>query len=127
MAVPSAVKVLFGGMRQATAWIPIALLDFIIVFAIWFISAFPISAFSFFPFQLFLYTLRAGQFAGPFLPGLRSTDCIFVLLAHTPQKSGKQKPPSAFAILAFYPPLIQKPFNFSFPHFSFQLFPAAPW
>jgi hypothetical protein len=46
-----------------------------------------ISAFCFFP-----TTLRAGQFAGAFPFGPRSTDCVFVLLAHTAQKSGKQKP-----------------------------------
>jgi hypothetical protein len=50
-----------------------------------------ISAFSFFG-----GTLRAGQFAGAFPFGPRSTDCVFVLLAHTAQKSGKQKPFPAF-------------------------------
>jgi hypothetical protein len=46
---------------------------------------FSVSAFS-------ITTLRAGQFAGAFPFGPRSTDCVFVLLAHTAQKSGKQKP-----------------------------------
>jgi hypothetical protein len=44
---------------------------------------FSVSAFS-------IATLRAGQFAGRFLFGPQSTDCVFVLLAHTAQKSGKQ-------------------------------------
>jgi hypothetical protein len=52
---------------------------------------FSVSAFSF-----FRGTLRAGQFAGAFPFGPRSTDCVFVLLAHTAQKSGKQKPFPAF-------------------------------
>jgi hypothetical protein len=101
------------------------------------LSLFQLSAFS-------ITTLRAGQFAGRLLPGPQSTDSVFVLPAHTAQKSGKQKPfpvfksrncesrkqkpVSAFVIsvFSFLSALHPKAFQFPLSKFPLSAFPAAP-
>jgi hypothetical protein len=98
-----------------------------------FISAFWISTFSFltdsfllsrFLLSVFLVTtLRAGQFAGPFGSARRSTDCVYVLLSHTPRRNREIK--TRFPLSKAEIAKAESRNQFQLSQFPLSAFPAA--